>query len=871
MSKCTMGYGDCNQCGYCKRDDECSTWNNDNCWPKPTQHICGDVPGPSPFCPPGPFDHPESTLRGQNLYEKYWQLDRHVKFLSCKVEKTLGVNAAFIKNLESVAIDEGAYYSDKEIKVENNYSTDDASTYQLIKFKDKDCKGIPITMELRLAANNTSNAQITEDPFTASKMEYADKLIPAIQFTGNGWFGNPIYQGAPIPGNDEPDLYTAGFNFNGRLQVFSNNQSSDDLVRAKIKNAMGVYGIVCSGKAVANPNQYAKVPNKDNKDARVFIGQNYDTRETFIICSSNYENSGLRTITGGEILASYGCDIGVEVCQGNSVIALDKGGVVTVPHETSITPTYAYWYITKKCQYRRQSTFNLGFLTQQYGSLYWKTILNQKAIEDLIGSNTNHEERITQLENELRQLEIEVTELETKLDKEIQDRIDAIADLQDQINALDPDAIRDQIQAIITRIGNVEIRVDTLESNVSQLTANLDSLKTTVDSHYAELVVLQGKVNDHTEQIASLQNQFSTLDTAFVDLLAAFAEIENAFTEIKSQWSDILIQFNNLVNLVNTFDQRITELENEVSPEAMKIYYTPSQWGGGTSSGFAPFLTLPLNSIVIGGMQASSGGSGWPASATTEWSIYGHCARRNNATMSTTNQELIRFYFLTRSSNGNSYTRTIYGNNATNPSTDTGWLQINGSGGATNLEPRVEALEISVTNLTDRVSSVETDLTNLSGNVSQNTSDITSINSRIDGLTSPISNSDFYTVQAETSNTNMTVNCIGKGAGGVASTVITININGANEPNIITGTIPLRNLFVAGAGGKAPAPAVLSTGWIACTQSEIGSPESVFAKAMLTIPNDIEGDATIQVLPSTAVINNATFNFILPITYYTVY
>lgn len=420
--------------------------NKKPCTPPPVDpcehhHPCGpDFPN---FCPP-PAPHPApyqppcpSVVEGSSLYEAVNNLTNRVNTCMATYNDVMANCYKTLHNLECAAQENGAYYDCHEVWTETGYQPDESATYTIIHKAVVDRRGEPIRMQLHLAYGNTTNSQITQNLFSASEVTLADKIVPAIPLTGTGWYGNAIINGCPIPSTEASTYYTVGFTKKGVMRYYPNSVSVDQMLKDTIENAMGCSGVLIINSQIANDAFFEHIPNATEQKARIVMGQNYDTREVMIlVCGqeNNVDKKGLTSKACAEILLQYGCDIAVELSEGDSAGACDKGQLMFVPDNNNVPETYAFWYISRKCFYCNDYQRELAKLMQNYGTCLWQTYLNKKKIEqlreDLNTEITNREDADQVLQN---QITTSVTNLQEQINAEAQTRADADSNLQTQI------------------------------------------------------------------------------------------------------------------------------------------------------------------------------------------------------------------------------------------------------------------------------------------------------------------------------------------------------------------------------------------------------------------------------------------------------
>lgn len=380
-----------------------------------------------------------------------------IKGLAQKVNELCGTIEGYNKKVEDAftaivnsSLCNSAYY--KEIGTEEGYIPESGANYQVIHIPFLDRANQPIFIELGLAYDNTTNSGLAEDSFNASTRFIADKLIPA-QNTGSSFTGTVIWKNAPIF-TQEGNSYTFAITQNGFFKGYK-NATADVLKKDKIRNSCGARGILVYNKElVADSFPEDSSTNK----ARIAVGQNYDTKERFIIVVDGGESDGCTSEQLAKLFIKYGCMVALELVSGTSVYGMNKGAMLFPPAVASeddipsVPESNAFWYITKRRHYHNDYVKDVAILTQKMGEEIWRRlILNEQTdyvkervvelarnlnqeIQDRKESDTALDEKyaseVTRIDSELNRIETEYknadVELGKRLDTEIQDRKDAI-------------------------------------------------------------------------------------------------------------------------------------------------------------------------------------------------------------------------------------------------------------------------------------------------------------------------------------------------------------------------------------------------------------------------------------------------------------
>ena len=524
----------CSSCTDCGHEHETKCFND-------FPNFC-----PPPSRPPIPCNPPvPSVVQGMSLYEAVNNLTNRVNVCINTYNDVMRNCYETLHNLEKAAEENGAYYSPCDVYTEEGYSADEGATYTLIHKNVVDRRGEPIRVKLHLAYGNTTNSKIQQDLFSASKITYADKIVVAQPMGENGWYGKTIWNGCPIPGANEPSLYTMGFTRSGVMKVYNNSVSTDQMMRDTIENAMGVSGVLIMNGQITDESYTENIPNAKEQTARVCIGQNLDTREViFLVCGNenNVNKKGLTTKACANILLQYGCDIAVELCEGTSAGAMDKGSLMFVPENNEIPNAYCFWYISRACFYNSDYERELAELMQNYGQCIWNTYLNKKDIDTLK----------TDLENEINdriaadnELKAEDERIENKLDEEIANRTES----------------DEQFQTAITEL---QTRLEKAESDI----ANLKSL-------YNKL---QEQTSTMDEAITSIQTTITSIETSLNNLKQTVENIRNGTIQLNY----LSLSGGTMSGSINMNSNKITNLpEPSVDNDAATKYYVDNHIAGG--------------------------------------------------------------------------------------------------------------------------------------------------------------------------------------------------------------------------------------------------------------------------------------------------
>lgn len=522
-----------------------------------------------PCCPPPPMPPAPSVVSGMDLYEAMNHLSDRVNICIHNYNQVMAENYKALRNMQRAAEENGAYYGPCEVWVEEGYYPDESATYHIVHKACVDRRGEPIRMQLHLAYGNTTNSKIEQNIFSASKVEYADKMMVAIPKGDKGWYGKALWHGCPIPSADEPTLWTVGFTRAGVMRVYGNSVSVDQMLRDTVEDAMGVSGVLVMDGKVTDDSYRQYIPNAEQQTSRVCMGQNMATREVVILTVGNENDvnkKGLTSRACAEILRQYGCDIAVELCEGVGSGAMDKGSLMYVPDDTEEPTAYAYWFISRKCFYKNDYERELAELVQNYGACIWGGFLNKKAIAQVKAELAEEIQRAKDAEQQLQEnidAEARAREdadnvLQGNIDAEAQARADADKVLQGNIDkeALARQnadaALQDNInkeaqarQAADTELqGNIDKEAEARRAADTALGQRIDGLNTRLTSAEAEIV----KIN---QLLTVLQQQMTSLDATVTELAKTIADIETSLNNLKQTVLTLVSRVDSISETIN--------------------------------------------------------------------------------------------------------------------------------------------------------------------------------------------------------------------------------------------------------------------------------------------------------------------------------
>ena len=540
-----------------------------------------------PCCPPPPMPPAPSIVSGMDLYEAMNHLSDRVNICIHNYNQVMAENYKALRNMQRAAEENGAYYGPGEVWVEEGYYPDESATYHIVHKACVDRRGEPIRMQLHLAYGNTTNSKIEQNIFSASKVEYADKIMVAIPKGDKGWYGKALWHGCPMPSADEPTLWTVGFTRAGVMRVYGNSVNVDQMLRDTVEDAMGVSGVLVMDGKVTDDSYRQYIHNAEQQTSRVCMGQNMATREVVILTVGNENDvnkKGLTSKACAEILRQYGCDIAVELCEGVGSGAMDKGSLMYVPDDTEEPTAYAYWFISRKCFYKNDYERELAELVQNYGACIWGGFLNKKAIAQVKSELEEEIQRAKDAEQQLQEnidAEAKAREdadnvLQGNIDAEAKARADADKVLQGNIDAeakaradadkvlqgnIDKEALARQnadaaLQENINKEAQARQAADTvLQGNIDKETEarkaadtalgqRIDGLNTRLTAAEAEIV----KIN---QLLTVLQQQMASLDATVTELAKTISDIETSLNNLKQTVLTLVSRVDSISETIN--------------------------------------------------------------------------------------------------------------------------------------------------------------------------------------------------------------------------------------------------------------------------------------------------------------------------------
>ena len=418
--------------------------------PNPPAPLPPDYPHfiPGDYCrPPVPAMPPvPSVCEGESLYEAVNNCIDRVNVCMDTYNSVMAECYKTLANLQRAAEENGAYYGPADVWTEEGYDADSSAKYFIIHKRHVDRRGQPIFMELGLAYDNATNSKIEQSIFSASKVKYADKIVVAQPKTEKGWYGKAIWHGAPIQADPAANLWTVGFTKGGFMRVYSNGTGVDTMLADTVENAMGCSGVLIQDGALTSEMYYNQIPDYNKQTSRVIMGQNIATGEVMILVTG-HENDvnakGMTSTAAAEILRQRGVTLAVELCEGESAAACDKGQLMFTPETKTVPTAYCFWYITRRRFYKNDYERELAELMQNYGQCIWEGYLNGEKIQDIAADLAAEIDRAQNAENNLdaaikaetARAQAAESQLDTKIEAETERALAAEKVLDNKITA----------------------------------------------------------------------------------------------------------------------------------------------------------------------------------------------------------------------------------------------------------------------------------------------------------------------------------------------------------------------------------------------------------------------------------------------------
>lgn len=562
--------------------------------PHPPAPLPPDYPHfiPGDYCkPPVPAMPPvPSVCEGESLYEAVNNCIDRVNVCMDTYNDVMAECYKTLHNLQRAAEENGAYYGPADVWTEEGYDADSSAKYYIIHKKRIDRRGQPIFMELGLAYDNATNSKIEQSIFSASKVKYADKIVIAQPKTEKGWYGKAIWHGAPIQSDPAAALWTVGFTRAGFMRVYSNGTSVDTMLKDTVENAMGCAGVLIQDGAVTSEMYYNQIPDYDKQSSRVIMGQNIATGEVLILVTG-HENDvnakGMTSIAAANILLQRGASIAVELCEGESAAACDKGQLMFTPETKTVPTAYCFWYITRRRFYKNDYERELAELMQNYGQCIWEGYLNGEKIQDIAADLAAEIDRAQNAENNLdaaikaEQARAEAAEgqLNTKIEAETTRAEAAEKALDDKITAETNRAtaaeadLQEQITNEVNRATGVEADLqEQITEEVTRAKAREDEIASDLADEVNRATLeenrLNGLITTETQRAkdaeATLQTNIDNEQQAREDADTALGgRIDDLSSDVTQQITDFKTEVNGkLDSMESTINQMQTTVES---------------------------------------------------------------------------------------------------------------------------------------------------------------------------------------------------------------------------------------------------------------------------------------------------------------------
>lgn len=582
--------------------------------PHPPAPLPPDYPHfiPGDYCkPPVPAMPPvPSVVEGESLYEAVNNCIDRVNVCMDTYNDVMAECYKTLHNLQRAAEENGAYYGPADVWTEEGYDADSSAKYFIIHKRHIDRRGQPIFMELGLAYDNATNSKIEQSIFSASKVKYADKILIAQPKTEKGWYGKAIWHGAPIQADPAANLWTVGFTRGGFMRVYSNGTSVDTMLKDTVENAMGCAGVLIQDGAITSEMYYNQIPDYDTQTSRVIMGQNIATGEVLILVTgheNDVNSKGMTAIAAANILLQRGATIAVELCEGESAAACDKGQLMFTPETKTVPTAYCFWYITRRRFYKNDYERELAELMQNYGQCIWEGYLNGVKIQDIADDLAAEIDRAQNAENNLdaaikaeqaraeaaegqlnTKIEAETTRaeaaekaLDAKITAETDRATAAEANLQEQITnevnratAAETD-LQEQITEEVTRAKTREDEIaGDLADEVNRATLEENRLNglITTETQRAKDAEATLQTNIDNEQQAredadtALGGRIDDLSSDVTQQITDFkTEVNGKLDSMESTISQMQTNVDSLSKQVDNLSQNVTNLSGAVS------------------------------------------------------------------------------------------------------------------------------------------------------------------------------------------------------------------------------------------------------------------------------------------------------------------
>ncbi len=189
---------------------------------------------------------------------------------------------------------------------------------------------------------------------------------------------------------------------------------------------------------------------------------------------------------------------------------------------------------------------------------------------------------------------------------------------KDQVKILQDNnkALTDQITAVTTSRDNWQQKANDYEIENNSLKAEKTTLQTTIASDKAEIERLKASGEDHTAEIARLENKVAQDETLLASYeatiqsnLASMVEVNGKIVELSNQIVTLTAQVNNNSSIVSSLNATIAKLEKSVA------YY--EQFIAQLENGDQVVATFKMDGSIWGLQIVKKGTSATPATPTS--------------------------------------------------------------------------------------------------------------------------------------------------------------------------------------------------------------------------------------------------------------
>lgn len=493
-----------------------------------------DCKPPYPEFPPIPYVPGDSVPKQiLGLNQRIDCTQEAFKWYQCEFEKLWGM-------LDQAYINNGTWYA--EIKQEEGYLPAGQVGYHVttIPKLDKTCK--PIKLELGLAHNNTTNSKITESCFDFGLREIADKVVPAVNVSDEGYTGYAFWKGMAIQSTGGG--YTVAVTKKGDVKWYDENISPSRMAGDGVEYSMGARGLLISGTSLF-PDGYPA--DAELRKSRAGLGYQRKSGVRIFIIVEGDETTGCTSAELADLFRGYNVDMAVELTSGASTYGCNRGNLMFTPdpdniNKDSIEPqSHAFWYVTKKEKYFNKYSEEFAEYMWKVGRNYWDVILRDVTVLYLVDEILKLWDNGGLLEELLKELE---AELYAKYQELLQFINETNANLEQEIRDREAgdDELRALIQSADERITNY---IDTEIANLDEkVQGYIDDLRTYVDSR--DGLILQTLGEERDARISGDENLQSQLDAEIQERSDTDIALGNRITDLEEyvQEEDQKLQAN---------------------------------------------------------------------------------------------------------------------------------------------------------------------------------------------------------------------------------------------------------------------------------------------------------------------------------------